>query len=114
MVGGQYKRWSATSEAAKHLEEIVRSGVVDENISAKALYQSDPQFRQYSLNSFRPAFVKLKQKFGIHIREPTTEKIKVEKTSKFFNDDVIFFFNRYFTKIFFIFLLRSSRWIVER
>ena len=76
MVGGQFKRWSATSNAAKHLKEIVQSGVVDENISTKALYKSEPMFKQYSLNSFRPAFVKVKQKLGIHIREPGTKKIK--------------------------------------
>ena len=69
MNGGPvFPKWSKESKAARVLRQGLQDGEIDPNAPPKAVYESNPLFKQYKLDSFRSAFNKTKTEFGCHIR----------------------------------------------
>ena len=65
MSGGPvFPKWSKESKAACMLRQGLQDGEIDPNAPPKAVYESNPLFKQYKLDSFRSAFNKTKTELG--------------------------------------------------
>ena len=62
------KRWNAKCKAAKMLREGLRNGTIDPNGTPKALYETEEEFQEYSLDQFRSNLNKIKAELGVHMR----------------------------------------------
>lgn len=63
-----YQKWSRDSKAARALRQGIQDGDIDPNAPPKHVYESNPLFQQYKLDSFRSAFNKTKTELGCHVR----------------------------------------------
>ena len=70
----KYQRWTNRSKAHSHLNEMFLTGEVDPTTMPKDLYDLHPVFQEFPLNSFRSAFNKMKNQYGINVRKVEESK----------------------------------------
>ena len=62
-------RWSNRTKAHKMLKEGMEDGTIDANQKPKDVYDSNPEFLKYPLQSFRSAFNRIKAELGVHVHD---------------------------------------------
>ena len=69
----EYKRWSHQSKAAQFLTNGLSTGDIDPNSRPKDVYKNNPIFHEYSDESFRSAWNRVKQALGCYVKRGTGE-----------------------------------------
>jgi hypothetical protein len=70
---GGWKQWNANSAAAKALKEGLASEDIDCNATPKQVWESNPLFQQYKLDTFRHHLAKERAKQGIFVRDDSMD-----------------------------------------
>jgi hypothetical protein len=70
------ERWSNRTKAHKMLKEGLQDGTIDANQKPKEVYDCNPEFLKYPLQSFRSAFNRLKAEMGMHVRDEGKLQLK--------------------------------------
>jgi hypothetical protein len=66
---GGWKVWNANCAAAKAIKEGLANESIDPNATPKQVYESNPIFQEYKLDTFRTHYAKEKTKQGTHVRD---------------------------------------------
>jgi hypothetical protein len=70
------KQWNANCAAAKAIKEGISNETIDINATPKQVWESNPLFQEYKLETFRQHYSKEKTKQGIHLRHDNKENNK--------------------------------------